>query len=313
VPVTAPRVGSFEAWRDMIGGILENAGVPDFMENANDVYLQADEDRMQWEAFLQALWKLYGSEPFTTGAVAARMTYPEGAALLDMMPDALAEAYHPKNKTFSQTLGQAFKKVDGRHFPGGWCIRQGRLANGYRQWVITYSEPSQVECKWNVDSSNTPPDSKTAPIRPESINSSGISGMFPYTYVQEKKLIHNPSDDTVICGSKKECAIVVVDIPLIPLVKPDEIDTPPNTESGGTAGVSTFHLHSTSALILIPPGCLKHPIESYAPRKYDPSIKCIVPGCGRPGAYGVGAGFPLCEGHYQAEMQRVRREGGRQP
>jgi hypothetical protein len=71
-PEKVPRVGSFEDWRDMIGGILESAGVPDFMGNASEVYLAADEDRTQWENFLQALWKLYGCNPFTTGSGGCR-------------------------------------------------------------------------------------------------------------------------------------------------------------------------------------------------------------------------------------------------
>lgn len=59
------------------------------------------------------------------------------------------------------------------------------------------------------------------------------------------------------------------------------------------------------------PGTLKHPIDRYERRKYDSSIVCMVPGCKRPAAYGCGAGFPLCEGHYLAEVERVRRDGGR--
>lgn len=312
-PVQVPRVGSFEAWRDTVGGILEYAGVPDFLANANEVYLQADEDRQQWENFLQALWNLYGSEPFTTGSVAGRMTFPEGAILLDMMPDALAEAYHTKTKTFSQALGQAFKKVDGRHFPGGWCIRQGKVARGFRQWVITYSDPAGVECGWNVDSSNTPPKSKSAPIQPESKHQGGMGGMSLYTYAQEKKQVYNTSSDTLIKGSKNECAIAVGDIPPIPPQREAKADNRPDAESSNEAAVSTFHPHSTPPIIPIPAGTLKHPIDQYERRKYGKEILCIVPGCQRHGEYGAGAGYALCEDHYLAEVERVRTGGGGRP
>ena len=308
-PVRVPRVGSFEAWRDMIGGILESAGVPDFMGNASEVYLAADEDRVQWENFLQALWKLYGCNPFTTGSVASRMTYPEGIGLLDAMPDDLAEAYHTKNKTFSKTLGQAFKKVDGRHFPGGWCIRQGKLADGIRQWVITYTDPGQVDCKCIVDSGGNRPELEMGGDMPEPGESSVFSVLSPIPYAQEKNTDIKPLLDTVINGSENLCAIAIADNTLNPLHSRLSGDNRPIRKSDGDTGKSTIHLQSTFAPP--PPGTLKHPIDRYERRKYDGSIVCMVPGCKRPAAYGCGAGFPLCEGHYLAEVERVRRDGGR--
>ena len=308
-PVRVPRVGSFEAWRDMIGGILESAGVPDFLANANEVYLAADEDRTQWENFLQALWKLYGCNPFTTGSVASRMTYPEGVGLLDAMPDDLAEAYHTKNKTFSKTLGQAFKKVDGRHFPGGWCIRQGKLADGIRQWVITYTDPGQVDCKCIVDSGGNRPELEMGGDMPEPGESSVFSVLSPIPYAQEKNTDIKPLLDTVINGSENICAIAIADNTLNPLHSRLSGDNRPIRKSDGDTGKSTIHLQSTFAPP--PPGTLKHPIDRYERRKYDGSIVCMVPGCKRPAAYGCGAGFPLCEGHYLAEVERVRRDGGR--
>lgn len=308
-PVRVPRVGSFEAWRDMIGGILESAGVPDFLANANEVYLAADEDRTQWENFLQALWKLYGCNPFTTGSVASRMTYPEGVGLLDAMPDDLAEAYHTKNKTFSKTLGQAFKKVDGRHFPGGWCIRQGKLADGIRQWVITYTDPGQVDCKCIVDSGGNRPELEMGGDMPEPGESSVFSVLSPIPYAQEKNTDIKPLLGTVINGSENLCAIAIADNTLNPLHSRLSGDNRPIRKSDGDTGKSTIHLQSTFAPP--PPGTLKHPIDRYERRKYDSSIVCMVPGCKRPAAYGCGAGFPLCEGHYLAEVERVRGDGGR--
>jgi hypothetical protein len=302
-------VGSFEAWRDMIGGILESAGVPDFMANANEVYLAADEDRVQWENFLQALWKLYGCNPFTAGSVASRMTFPEGVGLLDAMPDDLAEAYHTKNKTFSKTLGQAFKKVDGRHFPGGWCIRQGKLVDGIRQWVITYTDPGQVDCKCIVDSGGNRPELEMGGDMPEPGESSVFSVLSPIPYAQEKNTDIKPLPGTVINGSENLCAIAIADNTLNPLHSRLSGDNRPIRKSDGDTGKSTIHLQSTFAPP--PPGTLKHPIDRYERRKYDSSIVCMVPGCKRPAAYGCGAGFPICEGHYLAEVERVRRDGGR--
>lgn len=306
-PVEVPRVGSFESWRDMIGGILENAGVTDFMANADEVYLQADEDRTQWEAFLQALWKLYGSEPFTTGSVATRMTFPEGYGIVDALPDDLAETYHAKKKTFSKSLGRAFGRVDGRHFPGGWCIRHGKLADGIRTWVITYSPPSdlaEVDYKCITESECAPAESQTGHDIAVSESSSVFSVFPPIPNVGKKDSNIKASPDTVIKGSENKTTIGSQGNTLNPLDRVNTQDSRPIQEIDAEESREHNTLKYTSPgsdpLPPPPPGCLKHPIESYVPRKYDHSIKCIVPGCGRPGAYGVGAGFPLCEGHYQA-------------
>jgi hypothetical protein len=226
-----------------------------------------------------------------------------------MMPDALAEAYHTKNKTFSKTLGQAFKKVDGRHFPGGWCIRQGKLADGIRQWVITYTDPGQVDCKCIVDSGGNRPELEMGGDMPEPGESSVFSVLSPIPYAQEKNTDIKPLLDTVINGSENLCAIAIADNTLNPLHSRLSGDNRPIRKSDGDTGKSTIHLQSTFAPP--PPGTLKHPIDRYERRKYDGSIVCMVPGCKRPAAYGCGAGFPLCEGHYLAEVERVRRDGGR--
>jgi len=321
-PVEVPRVGSFEAWRDMIGGILESARVSDFLGNANEVYLAADEDRTQWENFLSALWARHGCEPFTAGSVASLLAFPEGCVILDSLPDDLAEAYHTKSKTFSRVLGQAFKRVDGRHFPGGWCIQQGSLIHGIRNWVITYSppqppqDPAGVYCGCIVENSGMASDAERH-VEPAPEKFGGVLGVLsPIPNAQEKYSNINGLPDTVKYGSKDLCAIGPQDnTPNTPQSR----NTPENQVKGQTGeeeDLTTIHpqyTHTTPNLSPPPPGTLKHPIESYTSRKYDHSIKCIVPGCGRSGTYGVGAGFPLCEGHYQAEMQRVRREGNHDP
>ena len=318
LPEKVPRVGSYEAWRDMIGGILESAGVPDFMANADEVYLAADEDRTQTEYFLEALWGRYGSEPFTPGAVAALLTYPEGAAILDALPDNLAEAYHTKNKTFSLVLGHAFKRIDGRHYPGGWCIRQGKVSRGIRNWAVTYAprDPSQnrgvVECGGMCNTGVSAPDCPKREDMPVPALQGGDGGMSPIPYAQEKNTSIKQSPDTVITGSISKCAIALRDIPPSPPQTTTEPTKEPDSKSGDGEGITTLHPHSTPALSPLPAGCLKHSIDRYEARKYDSSIVCMVPGCKRPAAYGCGAGFPLCEDHYRAEVERVRKEGGRQ-
>jgi hypothetical protein len=317
-PEKVPRVGSFEDWRDMIGGILESAGVPDFMGNASEVYLAADEDRVQWENFLQALWNRYGSEPFQPGRVAELLTSqdPAGFPIADSLPDALAEAFHYRRKTFSQVLGMAFKKVDGRHFPGGWCVRQGKWSRGVRTWVVTYAPPTptpEVVQPWcNLDSSKFGADCQTEePSSP--VRQNGVSGVTCTLPTRKKKSSYKTVMDSGNIPDTNVCAIGSGRLHHLHHDPSKKCESEPDTESEQYPAVPRLHPGYTTPTELPPPpaGCLKHPIDRYERRKYDSSIVCMVPGCKRPAAYGCGAGFPLCEGHYLAEVERVRRDGGR--
>jgi hypothetical protein len=313
-PAKVPRVGSYDAWRDMIGGILESAGVPDFLGNADMLYLEADADRVQWEGFLQGLWEVYGSEPFRAGRVADLLITeaPGTDGLLETLPDALADALATKRKAFSRELGRSFTKINGRHFPGGWCLKQGTLSKGTRNWVITYSPPADrglgVGSGVGCNSGEMTP----KPGKEEDSSESEIPGRMGRVTLlptrKEKIEVYNDNGKEKINARRAESS------PTHP--------TPPIRDNGAgvsnagnspdTNGDSTSP-HPTPILPLDPPppGTLHHPIESYVSRKFDESIKCMVRGCGQPAAYGTGAGYPLCEGHYLAERERVRKEGGR--
>jgi hypothetical protein len=57
-----PRVkplGSFEKWTEVIGGILEHAGIPGFLENTAEFYELADAEGAAWRTFVTAWWDKY--------------------------------------------------------------------------------------------------------------------------------------------------------------------------------------------------------------------------------------------------------------
>jgi hypothetical protein len=57
-----PRVkplGSFEKWTEVIGGILEHAGIPGFLENTAEFYELADAEGATWRTFVTAWWDKY--------------------------------------------------------------------------------------------------------------------------------------------------------------------------------------------------------------------------------------------------------------
>jgi hypothetical protein len=305
-PEGVPRVGSFERWRDTIGGILEHAGVQDFMGNADSVYLEGDADRMQWEAFLSALWDRYGAEPLTAGGVNRFLKHNDGPqrdAIFNALPDSVAEEWGGK-KSFSRVLGNAFAKQDGRHFPGGWCIRRGKVEHHAQSWVITYAPPEQGQGSYG-GVSDLPDTDTNHEIHDYTVSArdGGELGELSYNpHAREK----NSTDNTRI---ERECTLT----PLTPREDQEERDAHPDevTEKGNTANTNSPITPPNSPLLPLPGEGWWHPsISEYEPRSFDEGSLCMVPGCRHPPKYGARAGFGLCESHYRL---LVKREGPDNP
>ncbi|MCK5717885.1 MAG: hypothetical protein KAH77_10385 [Thiomargarita sp.] len=63
-PTKAPILGSFEAWRHVIGGILESAGVEGFLEDK--LIKENDGDREIWRGFVKLWYSVFRLDPITT-------------------------------------------------------------------------------------------------------------------------------------------------------------------------------------------------------------------------------------------------------
>ena len=56
---SASPLGSFERWTHVIGGILEVAGIPGFLENRKALLLESDFEGQTWRAFVSAWWEKF--------------------------------------------------------------------------------------------------------------------------------------------------------------------------------------------------------------------------------------------------------------
>jgi hypothetical protein len=83
------RLGSFEKWGGLVGGVLDVAGVPGFLGNLQQYRSESDFDRVYWTAHLRWLRSVFGAREFTTGDVIAKMRsrsdveHPPGRDLTD--------------------------------------------------------------------------------------------------------------------------------------------------------------------------------------------------------------------------------------
>ena len=62
-PLDPARLGSFERWSSVIGGILHVASVPGFLANLDQLYEAADIEGQAWREFTAAWWQAFKGEP----------------------------------------------------------------------------------------------------------------------------------------------------------------------------------------------------------------------------------------------------------
>jgi putative DNA primase/helicase len=61
MPRHKQTIGSFEDWAEVMGGILEVAGVAGFLGNLNEMYERADAEGAVWRVFVAQWWERYGT------------------------------------------------------------------------------------------------------------------------------------------------------------------------------------------------------------------------------------------------------------
>jgi len=121
-PKTVRPLGSFEPWCLTIGGMLEAAGVDNFLGNADSMFEQADGEAAQWESFLLMLVELFEGQPFRVTDVVEKLPVKDGSSTAEMnrvrstLPDFLAEAADRTGGFFQRRLGKCFSARVGRRF-----------------------------------------------------------------------------------------------------------------------------------------------------------------------------------------------------
>jgi hypothetical protein len=125
----APVLASFRAWSQVVGGILDSAGIEGFLGNCRQVW--ADPETTAWGGFLQALRRRFGQDAFTTRDVIERLrTDRELAAAL---PDQLGD------QPDCRRLGWAFSNRVDLRIPVGsmeyWVTALG-ATRGSQRWRV---------------------------------------------------------------------------------------------------------------------------------------------------------------------------------
>ena len=148
-PDEVPRMGSFEKWRGMVGGILVNAGVKSFLGNLEQFRERSDILTSQWDSFLDVLREHF-SGPFTVKQVTGLLEgeqddrqskfNDQGTRLCDVIPDDIPL----KDKDPGRAIGKAFSKRADHVFPSGIVLRKsGDRDHNLIMWIVEKVDPQK--------------------------------------------------------------------------------------------------------------------------------------------------------------------------
>lgn len=109
--------GSFEDWHRTIAGILGAAGINGFLANLQKFLAEADDNALQWEAFLADIESCYGYAWFTTGKIVAQIREATPLAPAPFtVPDSLGDVDRRKEGSMERAMGKSFSKRLGMRF-----------------------------------------------------------------------------------------------------------------------------------------------------------------------------------------------------
>lgn len=129
-PTRGVSFGSFEAWERMVGGIVETAGLEDFLGNLKVWRSESDFDSQYWTGHLSWLRDLFGHKPFRTAQVRdSAMDSNSGYLAPPKLDD-------PTDKGFGKALGEAYSRLRGRRYEGMWIERIGGTHNHVSLWQV---------------------------------------------------------------------------------------------------------------------------------------------------------------------------------
>ena len=114
------RLGSYEAWSDVTGGVLTVAGIPGFLDNLDQLRANARDEGSEFGVFLQAWHQQWGSTPLTVKELGDEL-----AQTLPLPPG------KDRNRQLGRALGQNVDRVYGE-----LVLRRARKHHQVQRWRV---------------------------------------------------------------------------------------------------------------------------------------------------------------------------------
>ncbi len=111
-------LGSFESWCNVIGGVLEAAGIAGFLENRGELYSRADAETEEWRTFVRQWQAAFGDTPIKAAEVLS--------IAKELLPSVFERVRdNASDRALLTRLGIALKQRVDRSFDGLFIRRAG--------------------------------------------------------------------------------------------------------------------------------------------------------------------------------------------
>jgi hypothetical protein len=120
-PAGTAVLGMFEKWSRMMGGILDVAGIPGFLQNRLETYTEADAEGVAWRTFVESWWAAYSGKLVSV------------AALLPCAGELDLGDGHERSRRIR--LGKRLASMRNRRF-SGLVILDAGTRQGSRMWQL---------------------------------------------------------------------------------------------------------------------------------------------------------------------------------
>jgi putative DNA primase/helicase len=137
-PSGCDKLGMFESWSQVIGGILSVAGLSGFLTNLEDFYAESDVEAADWRSFIEAWWHQFQGEP--VGVSELYHVYEVGDQSLDL---GIGDGSMRSQKT---RLGQRLGEMRDRRF-GDWRISYEGKRQGASRWRLAEATDVRPACE----------------------------------------------------------------------------------------------------------------------------------------------------------------------
>jgi hypothetical protein len=142
LPGETKRLGGYEVWTPIISGVLEYSGVHGFMENAKELWDEADQENAMWDLFLGEWQTLKGEAAITTKELIDLLTSPllTNGKILETMPEDIANIINSKDRSVSR-LSYALRAHKNKVYPSGRKLTVAPKGHdNIAKWVIGKSK-----------------------------------------------------------------------------------------------------------------------------------------------------------------------------
>lgn len=140
------RLGGFESWSDVMGGILTVGGIPGFLENSSDFYEDSDAEGSVLRSFISAWYQRFGGAEIGVSELFDLI-------IKDEIPIDIGNKSERSQKTtlgkiLVQTRDRRFdidtENEDGDKIKSTFQVKAGKISHKAQQWKLLY-KPQNIK------------------------------------------------------------------------------------------------------------------------------------------------------------------------